>query len=81
VSASQDDHEVVYLRELWKDFGHPQKRSTEIWEDNVSCIMMSKNPTNRDRSKHVDVKVHHLSEHMWGTRVPFQRSVVRLRLR
>jgi hypothetical protein len=26
----------------------------------ASCIMMSKNPTNRDRSRHVDVKVHYL---------------------
>ena len=33
------------------------KKSASIWEDNSSCIMMSKNPTNRDRSRHVDVKV------------------------
>jgi hypothetical protein len=33
---------------------------TEIWEDNASCIMMSENPNNRDRSRHVDVKVHFL---------------------
>jgi hypothetical protein len=49
VTTSQDGQEVVYLRELLKGFGHPQKRSTEIWEDNTSCIMMSENLTNRDR--------------------------------
>ena len=27
---------------------------------NVSCIMMSENLTNRDRSRHVDVMVHYL---------------------
>jgi hypothetical protein len=46
--------------EWWRYFlviGHPQKKPTEIWEDNASCIMMSENPTNRDRSRHVDVKV------------------------
>jgi hypothetical protein len=43
-------------------FGHPQKKPTEIWEDNVSCIMISENPTNRDRSTHVDVKVHYLRD-------------------
>ncbi len=40
---------------------------------------MSENPTNRDRSRHVDVKVHFLRdlvrekhrEYMIGTRVPF----------
>jgi hypothetical protein len=46
VVASQPGQEVVYLRELLKDFGHPQKDPTEIWEDNTSCIMMSENPTN-----------------------------------
>ena len=51
-----------YLRELLKGFGHPQKKPTEIWGDNASCIMMSKNLTNRDRSRHVDVKVHYLRD-------------------
>jgi hypothetical protein len=31
-------------------------------EDNASCIMTSKNPANRDRSRHVDVKVHYLRD-------------------
>ena len=62
VTASQAGQEVAYLRELLKGFGHPQKKPTEIWEDNASCVMMSKNPTNRDRSRHVDVKVHNLRD-------------------
>jgi hypothetical protein len=62
VAASQAGQEVVYLRELLNGFGHPQKKPTEIWEDNASCIMMSENPTNRDRSRHVDVKVHYLRD-------------------
>jgi len=45
-----------------KGFGHPQKKPTEIWEDNTSCIMMSEKPTNRDRSRHVDVKEHYLRD-------------------
>ena len=43
-------------------FGYTQKKPTKIWEDNASCIMMSENPTNRDRSRHVDVKVHYLRD-------------------
>jgi hypothetical protein len=31
-------------------------------QDNASCIMMNGNPTNRDRSRHVDVKVHFLRD-------------------
>jgi hypothetical protein len=62
VTESQVGQEVVYLREFLKGFGHPQKKPTEIWEDNASCIMMSENPTIRDRSRHVDVKVHYLRD-------------------
>ena len=62
MSASQADQKVAYLRELLKGFGHPQKKSTGIWEDNVSRMMMRKNPTNRDRSRNVDVKVHYLCD-------------------
>ena len=62
VAASQAGQEVVYLRALLRGFGYSQKGATEIWEDNASCIMMSENPTNRDRSRHVDVKVHFLRD-------------------
>jgi hypothetical protein len=62
VAASQAGQEVVYLRVLLRGFGYTQKEPTEIWEDNASCIMMSENPTNRDRSRHVDVKVHYLRD-------------------
>ena len=62
VVANQTGQEVGYLRVLIRGFGYTQKGFTEIWEDNVSCIMMSVNPTNRDRSRQVDVKVHFLRD-------------------
>jgi hypothetical protein len=37
-------------------------RPTELWEDNASCILMSENPTNRERSRHVDVRDHFLRD-------------------
>jgi hypothetical protein len=49
VATSQAGQEVVYLRALLRGFGYPQVRTTEIWEDNASCIMMSENPTNLDK--------------------------------
>ena len=58
VVACQAGQEIAYLRDLLKGFGYTQKGPTEIWEDTVSCIMMSETPTNRDRVGHVDVKVH-----------------------
>ena len=58
VAASQAGKEVLYLRALLKGFACPQTRPTELWEDNASCILMSENPTTRERSRLVDVRVH-----------------------
>ena len=62
VATTQTGQEVVYLRVLVRGFGYTKKGPTEIWEDKVSYIMMSENPANRDRSRHVDVNVHFLRD-------------------
>ena len=59
VAASQAGQEVLYLRALLQEFTYLQHGPTEIWE---SCILMSENPTNRERSRHVDVRVHFLQD-------------------
>ena len=82
LTASQAGQEVVYLRVLLIGFGYTQKKSTEIWEDNASCIMMSENPTNRDRSRHVDSR--YTTSVTWFETVHvclFQLSLVLSRLR
>jgi hypothetical protein len=48
VAVSQGQ-EVLYLWALLK--AYLQHSPTEIWEDNASCILMSENPTNRERSR------------------------------
>ena len=62
VAASQAGQEAVYLRALLKGVGKAQRAPTEIWEDNAACILMSQNPSNRDRSRHVDTRVHYLRD-------------------
>ncbi len=62
VAVSQASQEVVHLCVLLRGFGYPQRGATEIWEDYASCIMMNENPTNRDRLRHVDVKIHFLRD-------------------
>ena len=62
VAASQAGKEILYLRALLKGLCCPQRQPTELWEDNASCILMSENPTNRERSRHVDVRVHFLRD-------------------
>jgi hypothetical protein len=57
LTAIQAGQEVLYLRALLKGIAYLHHSPTEIWEDNASCILMSENPTNRERSRHVDVSV------------------------
>jgi len=37
--------------------GHAQQDATRIFEDNASCILMSENPANAERSRHIDTRV------------------------
>jgi hypothetical protein len=62
VAASQAGQEAVYLRALLRGFNFRQVGATEIWEDNASCIMMSENPANRERTRNVDTRVNYLRE-------------------
>ena len=50
------------LRALLSGFDRSPLGPTCVWEDNVASILMSENPVNRDRSRHVDVRFHFLRE-------------------
>ena len=62
VAASQAGQEAVHLRALLRGFNFRQVGATEMWEDNAPCIMMSENPANRERTRHVDTRLHYLRE-------------------
>ena len=62
VAASAVAQENAYLRALLSGFDRSPLGPTCVWEDNAACILMSENPVNRDRSRHVDVKFHFLRE-------------------
>jgi len=62
MSAFSGTKEVIWLRELLKELGHPQEGITTIWEDNQPCISLSKDPSNHQKSKHFDVTYHFLRE-------------------
>ena len=42
--------------------GLRQDGPTRVWEDNAACIMMSDNPVNRERSRHIDTRIHCVRE-------------------
>ena len=39
-----------------------EKPTLMIYEDNQSCIKMTKNPVNHGRAKHIDIKYHHIRD-------------------
>ena len=58
VAASAVAQENAYFRALLSGFDRSPPGPTCEWEDNAACILMSENPFNRDRSRHVDVSFH-----------------------
>jgi hypothetical protein len=56
VAASICGQEVIYIRSLLCGLGYAQKGPTRVYEDNASCIAMSENPVNAERSRHIDTR-------------------------
>jgi hypothetical protein len=54
--------EILYLRAILLDVGYAQPAPTNIFEDNLSCIVMSTNPVRRKSSRHIDILLHFCRE-------------------
>lgn len=44
----------MYLQHLLQDLGYEQMEPTVIYKDNQAYIAMSKNPTQRERCRHIN---------------------------
>ena len=79
VAASQWRQEVLYLREILRDFGYPPLAQTRVYEDNLACIAMSENPLRRKFSRHIDIRRYFVREfvaHKILTLVPLRTHMV-----
>lgn len=56
VALAATVQEALYLSQLLKDMDHNLEQTTKVFEDNQGTIHLAKNPVNRQRSKHVDIK-------------------------
>lgn len=63
VALSSAVCEALWLRKLLNDL-HIELLITPIFEDNISCINIAKDPVYHKRSKHIDVKFHHIRENI-----------------
>lgn len=56
VALSEACQEVVWLRQLLRDFGEEQKIATVMNEDNQGCLAFVKTERSSRRSKHIDTR-------------------------
>ena len=62
VSLSHATQEAIWLRALLHDMGFNQSKPTMMFEDNQGAIELSKNPSHHSRTKHIDIKFHHVRD-------------------
>ncbi len=62
VSAALASQEAVWLRQLLQDIGVHTTEPTTLYEDNQGCIKISNNDGVSVRTKHIDIKHHHLRD-------------------
>lgn len=73
LSASQATREAIWLRNFFSeiDRSHHDQVST-IFTDNQAAINMSLNPVQHNRTKHIDIPVHHVRDEVKKGRVCFK---------
>lgn len=64
VAAASASMEAIWLTKIFADLHVDPKIPVKIYEDNVGCIYVAKNPETK-RSKHIDVKFHFLRDRVW----------------
>jgi hypothetical protein len=51
-----------WMRQLLHELHHPLQRATLVYCDNVSAVLLSINPMQHQRTKHVEIDLHFVSE-------------------
>ena len=62
MAASEVGKEIIYLCAILRDVGYAHHAPTNIYEDNLACIVMSTNPVRRKSSRHIDIRDHFCRE-------------------
>jgi hypothetical protein len=62
VSASTAATQATWLRMLLSELGFPQTEPTTIFVDNRPAISIAENPVHHARTKHINIKFHHVRD-------------------
>ena len=60
--ASQAVCEVIWIRKILVGLFNEEMDPTMIYCDNKSCVKLSENAVFHDKSKHIDIRYHHLRD-------------------
>ena len=63
IAATDASKQNIWLRRLFHDFGFTQHSPTSLFEDNESCIKLSRNYCSHHKVKHLDLRVMLVREH------------------
>lgn len=56
VASTDATCQIAWLRRILQDCGFGMTNPTKLWCDNMSAIVVAKNPTYHGRTKHIDVR-------------------------
>lgn len=62
ISMSNAAKEAIYLRRLLQELGFLNKEGVKLNVDNQGALKLATNPVFHNRSKHIDIKYHHIRE-------------------
>nr|ADE10067.1 rve [Tremella fuciformis] len=62
MASSDAARQAIWLRHLAENFGYQHSNGIPILNDNQAAILLSKNPVQHDRSKHIDIRYHFIRE-------------------
>src|SRR5271154_1801352 len=62
MALTQATKEAIWLRTLLDELGFKQHDATTLFEDNQSCIALTKNPIHHACTKHIDIQHHFVHE-------------------
>jgi hypothetical protein len=60
-AASEAAKEALWFRQMMSEMGFEQER-TIIYEDNTSCINLANNPVADAKTRHIDIRHHHIRD-------------------
>jgi len=56
--------EMIWMQHLFDELGKPGFKPTTLFCDNQGAISLAKNPTHHAKTKHVDVQLHFIRDHV-----------------